>query len=147
MSMLEQLRNNQLAIISLLVALMALGYNTWRNELTEENRTIRQAGFEMVVHLSDLQRIAYLAHYDNDTVGGNPRKGWAEVLVLKDLSLLMPAEVTAATTQLAEVWEANWAALGDKGNQGAVGDEAIAALDTALDELRAQLQSSLRTLD
>ena len=40
MVILEQLRRNQLAIISLLVALTALGYNTWRNELTEMSSTI-----------------------------------------------------------------------------------------------------------
>jgi len=122
------------------VALIALGYNTWRNELTEANRTTRQAGFEMVVHLSDLQRIAYLAHYDNDTVGGNPRKGWAEILVLNDLALLMPHEVNVATEDLASTWEANWASLGES-------SAAITALDNAIDTLRAQLRDSLRKLD
>ncbi len=39
MRLTEQIKRNQLAIISLVVALIALGYNTWRNELTEENRT------------------------------------------------------------------------------------------------------------
>ncbi|MCG8509145.1 MAG: aldehyde ferredoxin oxidoreductase C-terminal domain-containing protein, partial [Rhodospirillales bacterium] len=34
-----------LAVISLVVALTALGTNTWRNELTEYNRNIRHAGF------------------------------------------------------------------------------------------------------
>jgi len=33
-----QIKNNLLAIISLVVAFSALGYNTWRNELTEHNR-------------------------------------------------------------------------------------------------------------
>lgn len=140
MSFLRQLRRNQLAIISLLVALTALGYNSWRNELTEANRTIRQAGFEMIVHLSDLQRVAYLAHYDRDPVGGNPRKGWAAVLVLKDLAVLMPDDVKAATNELADTWEANWSQLGKSG-------DAIAALDTRIDELRAGLQESLRSLD
>jgi hypothetical protein len=75
MQLVTQIKRNQLAIISLVVALMALSYNTWRNELTEENRTIRKAGFEMLVHIGELQRITYLAHYDQDKVGGNPRKG------------------------------------------------------------------------
>lgn len=75
--MLDQIKQNKLAIISLLVALTALGYNTWRNEQTEANRNIRQAGFEMLVHIGQLQRITYLAHYDKDSIEGNPRKGWA----------------------------------------------------------------------
>ena len=140
MSVLEQLRRNQLAIISLIVALTALGYNTWRNELTEENRTVRQAGFEMVVHVSDLQRIAYLAHYDSDPVGGNPRKGWAEVLVLQDLSVLMPDDVQEATAELATAWGENWAQLGNEAT-------AIKPVDDAIDALRDALRETLDELD
>jgi hypothetical protein len=40
----RQLRDNLVAITSLVVALSALGYNTWRNERTERNRNIRTAG-------------------------------------------------------------------------------------------------------
>lgn len=41
----EQIRRNAVAIISLIVALTSLGYNTYRNELSEANRTVRQVGF------------------------------------------------------------------------------------------------------
>jgi len=54
-----------------------------------------KAGFEMLVHIDELQQITYLAHYDQDNIGGNPRKGWAEVLLLKDLGELMPIEAYA----------------------------------------------------
>lgn len=85
MRLAEQIKRNQLAIISLVVALTALGYNTWRNELTEANHTVRAAGFEMLVHIGELQRITYLAHYGKDGVGGNPRKGWAGLLYSVDV--------------------------------------------------------------
>ena len=39
----QQLRNNSVALISLVVALTSLAYNTWRNERTEHNRNIRTA--------------------------------------------------------------------------------------------------------
>jgi hypothetical protein len=42
----QQLRNNAVALISLVVALGSLGYNTWRNERTEYNHNIRTATFE-----------------------------------------------------------------------------------------------------
>ena len=100
MSLRQQLHNNQLAIISLLVALIALGYNTWRNEQTEHNRNVRQAGFEMLVHIADLRRIVYLAHYDKDAEGGNPRKGWAKVLVIQDLGQLMPSTARMRTSEV-----------------------------------------------
>jgi hypothetical protein len=55
--MLEQILGNALAVISLCVALSALGYNTWRNELTEHKRNIRQAGFEMLLHTTVIYRM------------------------------------------------------------------------------------------
>jgi hypothetical protein len=107
MSLAEQIKRNSLAVISLIVAFTALGYNTWRNELTEHNRTVRAAGFTMLIHIGKLQRVSYLAHYDRDRVAGNPRKGWTEVLVLKDLGALMPVHVQAATDQLNATWGNN----------------------------------------
>jgi hypothetical protein len=140
MQLVTQIKRNQLAIISLVVALMALSYNTWRNELTEENRTIRKAGFEMLVHIGELQRITYLAHYDQDKVGGNPRKGWAEVLLLKDLSKLMPVAANMRMSNLLRTWEANWASLGQD-------DAAVTAIDNAIDQLREDLLTVLAELD
>ena len=94
----SQVRRNAVALISLVIALSSLGYNTWRKEQTEHNRNIRQAGFEMLLHIGELQRIVYLAHYDRDEQGGNPRKGWVEVLVLRDLAELMPCTRPGAGT-------------------------------------------------
>lgn len=140
MRLARQIKRNQLAIISLIVALTALGYNTWRNELTESNRTVRQAGFNMLVHIGELQRITYLAHYDNDKDGGNPRKGWAEVLLLKDLATLIPGEVHASADELLQAWDQNWARLGSE-------EAAVKSIDDALDRLRDDLLLTLAELD
>ena len=140
MTLAEQIKRNQLAIISLLVALMALGYNTWRNELTEQNRNIRQAGFEMLLHVAELQRITYLAHYDKYPDGGNPHKGWTEVLISKDLTLLMPNSTHMGTAKLADTWEQNWQALGQQ-------DESVTRIDTALNGLRTDILHALAELD
>lgn len=51
--MLKQLQKNSLSLISLVVALSALSYNTWRNEQSEYNRNIRNAGFEVLLHIGD----------------------------------------------------------------------------------------------
>ena len=42
----RQLRDNAVALISLVVALGSLGYNTWRNERTEHNRNVRKFQIE-----------------------------------------------------------------------------------------------------
>ena len=49
------LQANLLAIISLLIALASLSYNTWRNDATEQNRNQRAAGFALLQELAALQ--------------------------------------------------------------------------------------------
>ncbi len=137
---LDQLRKNSLAIISLCVALSALSYNTWRNELTEHNRNIRQAGFEMLLHIGELQRIAYLAHYDKDQNRGNPRSGWVEVLVLRDLSQLMPPPSPANTKHLFEAWRDHWKQLGND-------ESSVASIDNAINDLRNNIIKTMHQLE
>jgi len=136
----QQLKRNSLAIISLFVAFSALGYNTWRNEQTEENRNIRAAGFEMLLHIGQLQRISYLAHYDKDLQQGNPRSGWVEVLVLRDLSMLMPAQLQQQTQRLFDSWKENWQGLGKD-------ESAVAGIDNAINDLRKEVLESIKKLE
>ncbi len=136
----NHIKQNSLAIISLVVALSALSYNTWRNELTESNRNIRAAGFEVFIHLSKLQRIAYLAHYDKDKQNGNPRSGWTEVLVLRDFCNLMPDPLPASAQNLFIAWRDNWADL--------EADEiSVAIIDNAINDMRKEVLKSLRKLN
>ena len=135
----QQLRNNSVALISLTVALGSLGYNTWRNERTEYNRNIRTATFELLGKLSELERVVYLAQYDRDVRGGNPRTGWTYVLVIRDLSSVVPPPVPAKAAQLQQVWGENWEGLGrdDETSVNRI-DDAIGALrESALATLRA----------
>ncbi|MEJ2310127.1 MAG: hypothetical protein P8Z31_01350 [Gammaproteobacteria bacterium] len=137
---LEQLSRNALALVSLLVALTALGYNTWRNELTEHNRNIRFAGFEMLLRVSELRRISYIAHYDGDSVRGNPRSGWVEVQVIRDLGMIMPQPLQASTGELLAVWQREWPGLGNS-------DASIQAIENALDGVRAGILDTLEELE
>ena len=137
---LEQLSRNALALVSLLVALTALGYNTWRNELTEHNRNIRFSGFEMLLRVSELRRISYIAHYDRDSVRGNPRSGWVEVQVIRDLGMIMPQPLQASTEELLAVWQREWQGLGNS-------DASIQAIEKALDGVRAGILDTLEELE
>ncbi len=138
--MLEQIRKNSLAIISLCVALSALSYNTWRNDLTEQNRNIRQAGFEMLLHIGELQRIAYLAHYDKDQNRGNPRSGWVEVMVLRDLSQLMPPPGSTNAEHLLVAWRDHWEELGKD-------ESSVASIDNAINDLRKNIIKAMHQLE
>lgn len=64
-----------MALISLVVALGSLGYNTWRNELTEENRSVRLAALEVLKNLGELQVIVNFAFFAKNDQLGHPMPG------------------------------------------------------------------------
>ena len=136
----EQLRNNAVALISLVVALGSLAYNTWRNERTEHNRNVRTAGFEILTKLAELERVVFLAQYDQDTQGGNPRTGWTYVLVIRDLSELVPEDVPTQAVNLRKVWGENWEGLGKDD------ETAVDRIDDAITKLRETTLRMLRSL-
>ncbi|BAO44467.1 hypothetical protein [Thiolapillus brandeum] len=140
MNLKTQLKDNLLAIISLLVAFSALGYNTWRNESTERNRNVRFAGFEIIRNLGELERITYRLHFDKAIERNTPRDGWAVVLVLRDMAALMPEHVPEKATALFAVWQSNWDGLGKEG-------KAVADIDNAINGLRQETLRVVRLLD
>jgi hypothetical protein len=111
----EQVRRNAVALISLAVALSALSYNTWRNEKSETNRNHRQAAFEILSKLNQLQQVVFHRRYDKDeTDKGNPRLGWTIVLTIADLSELLEAPMPEKAQMLRATWGSNWEDLGDE---------------------------------
>ena len=135
----QQLRDNGVALVSLAVALAALGYNTWRNEQTERNRNVRVAGIELLQEIGSLQQIIFYAHYAEGDQRGDPRMGWADVLTISDLATIMPADVVREAADLRATWEEN--------AEGLVDDEcAFRRIDGAIEELRQATLASLRAL-
>ncbi len=139
-SFLEQIRRNAVALISLVVAVSGLSYNSWRNELSEENRNLRHAAFEVLLKLGELQQVVFHSHYDMDYERGNPRAGWAYALTIRDLALVLPQPLPEATESLLATWGDNWEGLGEEG------DSADTILE-AIDETRNATLDVLRSLD
>ena len=143
----RRFRDNVVAITSLVVALSALGYNTWRNERTERNRNIRVAGIEMLKEIGSLQQIvAEVSAGDEDLAGAAPRDpratlrmGWVGVWTLNDLASVMPAEVTREARELEAAWEADVEGVPDS-------DAASRRINAAIEELRQATLASLRAL-
>ena len=138
--LIAQLRRNQIALVSIIIACSSFTYGAWRNEVTEGNRNLRAAGFEIIHEIANLERVVFFAHYDKDQNLGNPRRGWAYVLTLSDLGQLQTEEVQQRVANLKEVWQANWSALGER-------EEAVTAISKAIDELRVATKASLAALD
>lgn len=136
----EQLRNNAVALTSLLIALASLGYNTWRNERTEHNRNIRAAAFEILTKLAEFERVVFLAHYDRDQTNGNLRTGWTYVIVINDLAQVMPGNMQPRAAALRDTWRDNWERLGNGG------DATVGGIDHDISALREATLETLRSL-
>ncbi len=138
---LQQVRRNAVALISLVIAITSLGYNTWRNEQTEANRNQRQSAFEILLKLGELQQVVFHSHYDQDVADkGNPRTGWAHVLLVNDLAGVLNSPMPELTDQLQTVWGQHWDALGT--------DEAsVAAIQAEIDTVRAETVRQLHLLE
>jgi hypothetical protein len=135
----QQLRANLVALTSLAVALTALGYNTWRNERTEYNQNVRDAGIELLQEIGSLQQIIFYAHYAEGDQRGDPRMGWADVLTISDLAAIMPPAVGRDAANLRAVWEEDAAGLIDD-------ETAFRRIDGAIDMLRQTTLAELRAL-
>lgn len=136
----HQIRQNTVALISLVVALTSLGYNTWRNEQTEANRNVRTAGFELLLKLGELDRVVFFAHYDDDPERGSPRSGWAYVLTVRDLGAMTREPAITSAGALVAAWESNWSGLGSD-------DAAAEAISEAIDRVRNDVRAVLAGLD
>jgi hypothetical protein len=135
----RQLRDNLVAITSLVVAFSALSYNTWRNERTERNRNVRVAGIELLQEIGSLQQIIFYAHYAEGDARGDPRMGWADVLTIQDLATMMPPDVEREATELRAAWQANADSLLDD-------EGAFLEIDGAIEEFRQAALAELRAL-
>lgn len=137
----DQLRRNRVALISLVVAIISLSYNTWRNEASEDNRTQRLVSIEILIKLADLQKVVWHNHYDGDTENkGNLRTGWAIVLTIRDIATILDAPMPESARQLWEVWSANNLRLGDS-------VEAKDAIIMAIEKCRVDTLAVLKALD
>ena len=136
-SLINQFRNNILAILSLSIAISALGYNSWRNEQSEQNRNIRQAGFEIIKETAKLQHFL-----DNTTFltakerSSTPIEGWVRIRLIQSLSMFMNQAVQSKANFLFLFWKDNWQNL--KLEQNTNKDLSI-IIDELVKEVRVEL--------
>jgi hypothetical protein len=139
--LIEQLRRNRVALISLVVAIISLSYNTWRNEASEDNRTQRIVSIEILLQVGKLEELVLYSHYDPDVkVKGNPRTGWAIVLTIQDLAQILEPPYPASAKELKDTWQVHWNTL----TESAESKDAIRA---SINEIRQDTLALLRMLD
>jgi hypothetical protein len=137
----DQLRRNRVALISLIVAITSLTYNSWRNEASEDNRTQRLVSIQILMKIGELEELVLYSHYDSDVkVKGNPRTGWAIVLTIEDLAQILEPPRPVAASELKDVWQANWSTL-------ATEVDSKDAVRVAIEDMRQETLARLRMLD
>jgi conjugal transfer/entry exclusion protein len=104
----NQLKTNLVALISLVTALAGLSYNSWRNHQNEINNNMRNAAFVVLSDLGELQTIVNYAHFESDNARGNPIDGWKHVIMVRDLSRLLKPDAKKAGETLYVQWQSNW---------------------------------------
>ncbi len=135
-----QIKNNAVALISLVIALSSLSYNTWRNEQTEENRNQRQASFEILLKLNELQQLVFHHHYDKDIKNkGNLRTGWSYVLSIQDFSMILNQPFPNPSKQLHQVWSEHWQNLESNENS-------VKTVTASIDNIRTEVLKLLKSL-
>ena len=123
----EQVRRNAVALISLAIAITSLGYNTWRNEASEYNRTQRAVALEVLMKLGELQQLTWHHHYDRDFDDkGNLRTGWTLVLVIRDISQILDEPLPGTATALYAAWDES---ADELASSEAAKDRVIAAIE------------------
>jgi hypothetical protein len=116
---LSQLRDNSVALTSILIALTSLAYNAWRYERTE--------------HM-------FLSHYDRDATNGNPRTGWTYVIVINDFASVLPEPVGVRAGRLRDTWREQWEGLMQDD------DTAVDRIEVDIAALREGTLDTLRSL-
>lgn len=132
----KQLRSNTVAIITLIMAATSLGYNTWRNERTESNRTTRVAAFDLLKNLGQLQVIVNESFYGKST---DPMMGWGYISLISDLAQILPSPIDQQVDQLVTIWKANWREL--KTNE-----ESVDKITEQIDKIRMVVREQLHSL-
>lgn len=156
-SITEQLRRNAVALISLAVAITSLGYNTWRNEHTEDNRNQRDASFQVLLKLGELDELINYIHYDcNLTFRGNAKSGWAIVQAIEDLTLVLEEMSPERAHRLKANWRDNFQQLEypderackeRSASRRAAGTKAVENIREEMGVLRQRVVEILHSLD
>ena len=136
----EGLARHAVALISLFVALSGLGYNTWRNETTEQHRNVRQGAFVLLEQLGQLQQLVDQRFFAGKRDDVNRITCWGKITLVRDMGPLVSADVSTKANVLFDTWSEKLDALDD-------GDaDAEKKISIAIGALREQVLVELKKL-
>mgnify|MGYP001022723514 CR=1 FL=1 len=130
---------NLLSIISVLIAIASLSYNTWRNDVTEQNRNQRAAGFALLQELAALQLLVDHLTYGESHQQADTITGWTRVVFIGDLAHLTAPKVEDGARNLRTQWGADVGRLESS-------EEANKAMSRTIESVRLETLHALSSL-
>lgn len=130
-----------LSMTAVTVALIAMAYNTWRNETTEAQRNIRQACFILLEESAAFQQLVELRFDGHDRSAGTRTAAWGKAALIRDIGELAPPRTGQEAQHVYTIWSQRAHEI-DEHNPLAE-DE----LSDAIERLRRQTLDDLRELD
>jgi len=125
-------------ILILSMAILSLSFNAIQAQVSEENRTTRQAAFEMLKTLNHLQFIVDKEHYGKQ----NKERyldGWSDVMLINDLSIFTPITVQEDSKILFDLWSKDFQQLNK--------EHINKYLSEAIKKTRQSLKTAIKALD
>lgn len=110
----RQIQQNAIAIMSLFIALVGLSLNVSYMEQKERNSNLRTARFQLLLELSELEKVTFQLQYDGQSDEYNARTGWVKVRLIKGLANLTNDEIMSDAEQLFKNWQQKWDGIGEK---------------------------------
>lgn len=118
----QQLQRHSVALLSLVIAVSGLLYNTWRNETSEAQRNQRAAAFRILESLGELQEtVNYQAYFSDEVADMRGRvwiDGFGNAATVRDLSGLLPASPGVDGERLFSLWQQHVPALDQRQPNG-----------------------------
>ncbi|MEN1728220.1 MAG: hypothetical protein AAGJ52_07240 [Pseudomonadota bacterium] len=136
----RQVQRHSVALISLLVAVVGLSYNTWRNETSELHRNWRQAAFVINADLNELRQIVLYRRYFHSQqdhmlteLQGTETwiRGWGIASSVRDLTRILPDPLPELGQGIHGHWSEH---AGDLDESGEIASEAERQMIEQIDE-------------
>ena len=129
-----------LPLLSVIIAVSALLYSTWRSETTEVQRSLRQAGFAVMERMTAFEGHVFVMAYTpaDGRMGNEPFMAWAAAREIRDLSSVLPEPIPDAANRVFTSWSGNFSALSGWSTER---PESVTAARAAADEISDDIQS------
>ena len=113
MSKMKAWINKNVSVLIMIFAMLSLVYSIYRTDVNQKNNIYREAGFELLQQLNQLQLVT-----DKELYGIKSKErfidGWANIMMIGDLSIYFKLNIQTQSKTLELAWSENFEKLDTK---------------------------------